>query len=217
MQALDALSWIDWTALTIVAVFLVLGLFRGFLWQASRILSLVFAFFVAGRFARPGGTLLETRLSGLGESAAYYLAYVLLFVLTLIVLTLLTKVAESVIQNMGLSFYDHLGGGLLGGVTAVAAILTVTGLAYRFVPASPLVAEVRASKTHEVARYVIERVGLPVEIQKLWFEPGLSDEDMRSLLDLRNSTEPPPRLGDVIDRTELDRTGLDRTVSRDDH
>ncbi len=198
MHALDALTWIDWTALTIVATFLVLGLFRGFLWQASRIVSLVAAFFVAGRFATDAGVFLEARLSGVGSSASYYLAYVLLFVLTLIVLTMLTKVADSVIQNMGLSFYDHLGGAVLGAVTAGAVLLTVLGLAYRYLPASHVVAELRSSKTHEVARYVVERVGLPAKIQQLWFEPGLSDEDLQDLLHLRAAEPPRQRLGQEL-------------------
>ena len=43
---LATLGWVDLTALAILLVFFVLGLFRGFVWQAGRIATLLVAYLV---------------------------------------------------------------------------------------------------------------------------------------------------------------------------
>lgn len=185
VNSLDTLSWIDWAAMTVVAVFLILGLFRGFLWQASRFVSLILAFVLAGEFAEPFSDVLATRLSGVGDSASYYLAYALIFIGTVVLLSVLTKMVERLVHKMELGFYDHVGGGLLGAATAAGLIIAALGLAYRVLPDGHFVSEARASKTHDVSRFVVERIGLPDEIQKLYMAPGLNEEDLRSVLELR--------------------------------
>ena len=54
LKNLDAIEWIDWTAIVLLFVFFLLGLFKGFVWQVSRILTLVGAWFLAGRYGPDG-------------------------------------------------------------------------------------------------------------------------------------------------------------------
>jgi uncharacterized membrane protein required for colicin V production len=49
LQQLQSLGWVDHTALGVLLVFFVIGLFKGLIWQVSRIGILVAAYIVAGR------------------------------------------------------------------------------------------------------------------------------------------------------------------------
>lgn len=124
---LASLGWVDITALAILAVFLVLGLFRGFLWQLSRIVTIVLGIHVAGRYSDD----LEPRIeSWFGKEAIasgmpHYVAYFLIFLGVLIALSLVAWLLEKVIKRTGMSFYDRVGGGLLGVGTGAAAVLAL--------------------------------------------------------------------------------------------
>lgn len=170
MASLDNLSWLDWTALSLVAVALVLGLFRGFLWQASRFLSLVLAVWLASSFSEPVATILTAKLSGLGDTSGYYLSFVLILVGTILVASIVTKMLEGVVRSVGLGFYDHVGGAVLGAASASAGIIAALGALYHVMPASPIAAAARASQTHAVSHYVVTHIGLPADIQKLYAE-----------------------------------------------
>jgi membrane protein required for colicin V production len=172
VSILNELSWIDWTSLVIVAVFLIMGLFRGFLWQASRLASLVLAYITSSLFAADGARIVGDWVSGLDEQAAYYLAYFTIFVAVLIVLSLITLLLDRFVKKLELSFYNHLGGGLLGIGTAAALIIAVLGLVYRVLPQSHMVAVARDSYTGGIARQIVERVGLPPKIQALYQTEG---------------------------------------------
>ena len=61
IEALRALGWVDMTALGVILVFFVLGLFKGLIWQVSRIVILVSAYFVAGQFGHDVAAMLGAR------------------------------------------------------------------------------------------------------------------------------------------------------------
>ena len=50
VHTLQSLEWVDQTTLGVLLVFFVLGLFKGLIWQVSRIGILVAAYVVSGRF-----------------------------------------------------------------------------------------------------------------------------------------------------------------------
>ena len=165
---LNDLTWVDWASLTFLALFLVLGLFRGFLWQASRFVGLVIAYVAANRLCGPGADFFVDQFSGLSDETAFYLAWFAIFIGTLIVLSLLTLLLDRVIKRLELGFYDHLGGGVLGLATAAGLIVAVLGLLYKVLPEQGFVAQARESYTGEVTRYIVDRIGLPDEISKLY-------------------------------------------------
>ncbi|MFN9705221.1 MAG: CvpA family protein, partial [Planctomycetota bacterium] len=50
VHTLQTLDWVDHTTLGVLLVFFVLGLFKGLIWQVSRIGILVAAYVVSGRY-----------------------------------------------------------------------------------------------------------------------------------------------------------------------
>lgn len=172
MPVLNELTWIDWTSLAIVAYFLIMGLFRGFLWQASRLVSLVAAYVLASVFAADFATWLEGVVSGVEGEASYYLAYFTIFVGVLVILSVITIFLDRFIKKLELSFYNHLGGGLLGVATAAALIIGILGLVYKLLPSATFVVEAKSSVTGDVSRYIVDRVGLPSEIRALYDDPS---------------------------------------------
>ena len=148
-----ALGWVDKTGLSVLLVFFFLGLFKGLLWQVSRIGILVAAYFVAGRF----GHGLAVLLSSSGESSdpvpttpdtTIYLAYCMLFIAVLVVLSLVSMMLKKLVDKAGLSFYDRLGGGVLGVATGCGVILAAVFVLNMFFAGSQLA--LAADKSHSM-------------------------------------------------------------------
>ncbi|GEM_PF-2073586 len=167
---LNELSWIDFTSLGILSIFGILGLFRGFLWQASRLLSLLLGYVFASIFAEGFASWLTTKLSIQNERIAVYLAFFLIFVAVLILLSLVTMVLQRFIKQLELSFYDHLGGGLLGVLTGGALMIAALGLVFWAFPKTDLVVEARESSTGIVARRIVGTFSdlIPPQISELY-------------------------------------------------
>lgn len=127
-QVLGNLGWVDLTALALLAVFFVLGLFRGFVWQVSRIVTLVLGCLVAARLG-PG---FAGRLAGWFQEAranpelALYIAYFAIFLVVLLLVSFVAYFVQKLVARIGLSFYDRLGGGVLG--IGTGALVVVVGL-----------------------------------------------------------------------------------------
>ena len=136
------LGWIDKTALVVLLVFFLLGLFKGLLWQVSRIGILLFSYYVAGYWGQDVALLLAeskeaaaTASSGSASSPAatglaeappdttLYLSYCVLFVSMIVVLSLLSMVLKQFIVKAGLGFFDRLGGGVFGVATGALVVL----------------------------------------------------------------------------------------------
>ncbi len=167
---LNELSWIDFTSLGILLVFGILGLFRGFLWQASRLLSLLLGYVFASLFAESFAGWLTEKLSIQNERIAVYLAFFLIFVGVLVVLSLFTMVLQRFIKQLELSFYDHLGGGVLGVLTGAAIMMAALGISFWAFPNTGLIVEARESSTGTIARKIVETFSdvIPPQISELY-------------------------------------------------
>lgn len=126
IDVLQSLGWVDITALVILLVFFVLGLFRGLVWQLSRILTLIVAYLMAGLY----GHLVATRISGwfgenVPESLPLYISYVFVFLGVLVVISVIAYFLEKLVNRTGLSFYNRLGGGILGVGTGACVVLAM--------------------------------------------------------------------------------------------
>ena len=172
-EQLQTLGWIDKTAIGVLVVFFVLGLFKGFIWQVSRVGILLVAYFVAGRFGHQVAVLLDGTSSepptvgpdGLpvvpaapGETTIY-LAYCVLFVVVLIALSLLTLVIKKLADKAGLGFFDRLGGGVLGVATGSCVVLFGIFVVHMFFPQSELARAAQGSHAMRISRRAIELLG----------------------------------------------------------
>lgn len=179
---LQALGWIDLTAIAVLLVFFVLGLFKGLIWQVSRIGILVAAYFVAGRFGHDVAAMFSSKPTeqvaaeamadpALADGEAMlYLAYVLLFLAVLIVLSLAAMLVKKLADKAGLSFFDRVGGGVLGVATGACVVLALVFVVQMFFPQSKLA---EAAQTSHSLRYSREAID--------WLDAMVND-DLRSVL-----------------------------------
>lgn len=163
-ELLENLSWIDLTALAVVIVFFVLGLFRGMVWQISRVATLVAAYVLSGWF---GPRLGNVTTRWFPESAApeipQYVAYFMIFLVALILFSLLAGIVHRFVQQSALSLYNRVGGGLLGIATGwliVMTLLTGVQMAHGSVGFGTSIAEAAAqSRSSEVSDVVLRTTG----------------------------------------------------------
>lgn len=176
LQDLQALTWIDHTALAVVLVFFVIGLFKGLIWQVSRVAILVAAYVVAGRF----GGRIAAMLAGAGDNGepavagetTLYLAYVLLFLAVLIVLSLLAMLLQKLAAKAGLGFFDRLGGGVVGVATGACVVLFGMFVVQMFFRQSQLALAAEGSYSMRWSQRAID-----------WLGPRVPDE-LRVVLEL---------------------------------
>ncbi len=132
-EAFHQLGWIDFSTLVILLVFFVLGLFRGLVWQLSRLLTLVLGFLVAGLWAQDLADFL-VKTWPKSEPFALYAAYFAIFLGAFIVLSLVAWFLSGLIKKLRLTAYDRLGGGAMGILTGAAVVVLVLTIFYAFLP-----------------------------------------------------------------------------------
>ncbi len=157
---LDSLTWIDLTALAIVIVFLVLGLFRGMVWQISRVATLLVAYVLSGWFGPSVAGWTATWFpEGAAPEVPQYVAYFLIFLVALIVLSLIAAIVHKMVQKSPLSFVNRIGGGVLGVATGwliVMALLTGVQMAHDTVGFGGSIAKAAStSRSSEVSDAVL--------------------------------------------------------------
>lgn len=156
-----SLSWIDLTALAIMLVFFILGLFRGFVWQASRILTLVVAYIAAGLY----GQVVADRITGwfgpsAPESLPLYISYFFVFLAVLIVISIIAHFLEKLISKTGLSFYNRVGGGVLGVGTGACVVLALLAVVMMFCASgSGIVQAAATSKSMNFSKTALRMMG----------------------------------------------------------
>ncbi|MBL8752233.1 MAG: CvpA family protein [Planctomycetes bacterium] len=166
LQLVQDLGYVDYTALGVLAVFCVIGLFKGLIWQVSRIAILVAAYVVAGRFGNELATLLAGTPAGgtvdggtTASETTIYLAYTLLFVAVLVALSLLAILVQKLARKAGLGFFDRLGGGVVGIATGACVVLFAMFVVHMFFRNSPLANAAEASQSMHWSRRAIDALG----------------------------------------------------------
>lgn len=238
---LEALGWVDRGALLVLLVCFVLGLFKGLIWQVSRIGILIAAYFVAGSWGHEvadwlrGGPMQPTPAAGAGAASdavfrpgdaqavdspagaeagggadgalqpdllpeplrgdmTLYVAYALLFLAVLIVLSVLAILLKKLADRAGLGFFDRLGGGLLGIGTGACVVLALVFLVHMFFPASKLAEATEQSHSLRWSQRAVDWLGRAV------------DDDLRTVL-LLERLEP---ASDRMAPTPVDASGTPR-------
>lgn len=115
---------LDWIFAAILLISMLLGLWRGLVFEVLSVLSWVGAFILAQWW----GPDLAQRLpmSGSGESVRYAVGFVLVFVLAVFVGGLLANVLKKIFAAAGLGGVDRLLGGLFGLVRGGVLVLAST-------------------------------------------------------------------------------------------
>lgn len=179
LHQIELLGWVDRTALAVLVVFFVIGLFKGLIWQVSRIVILVAAYVLAGRFGADVGAFLARTPAVGGRADALpvdtpdttlYLAYVLVFLGVLIVLSLLAMLVQKLAAKAGLGLFDRLGGGLLGVATGACVVLFGLFVVDMFFRGSQLAMAAETSHSLQLSRRAIDMLGeaVPDELRTVF-------------------------------------------------
>ena len=120
---------IDWAMLAVLAVSVLLGLWRGLLLEVAMLVGWVVAYFVAQWFAADLAPHLPVGTPGSGANRAA--AFAVVFVLALIVWGLGAKLVRMLVHATPLSIVDRVGGaafGVLRGGVVLIAVATLVAL-----------------------------------------------------------------------------------------
>ncbi len=161
MICLETIAWIDWTAIIILSVFFILGLFRGFVWQARRILSLLTGFVVAGIYGESGATMVH-RWYGAGPTVhpvTIYLSYVVIFLGVVVLLSLGAYFLQKLVKKSGLGFYDRVCGGFLGVATGACVMIFILSIIYMFLDNFAIAEAARQSRSMTVSQKTLRVLG----------------------------------------------------------
>ena len=116
---LSALPWIDKVAVVLLALFLVLGFWRGLWWQVIRMVGFVGAFAAARLFSPQVEPLLTETFSITDERFSQGLAWMLIFIVALVIALLLGKLGKKLLESLQLGLVDRVTGALAGALTAL--------------------------------------------------------------------------------------------------
>lgn len=125
------MTTLDWIYLSLLGLSGVLGLWRGFMWE---VMSLA-GWFVAGTASIYGADFLSPHLAmtGLSDTLRYGLAFVLIFIASLILWSMLTSAIKSGVGAMGVGLLDRLFGAGFG-LFRGALILTLFTILLTYTP-----------------------------------------------------------------------------------
>ncbi|MDX1455947.1 MAG: CvpA family protein [Marinobacter sp.] len=130
---MDALIWIDWVIITLIAVSTLISLKRGFVKEALSLITWVGAFIIARTFHPQMQSLLESTVET--PLVRLIAAFAILFFATLIVGAIINSMIAHLIHATGLTATDRVLGmafGLLRGVVVVIVAIAFT----RYTPLS---------------------------------------------------------------------------------
>ncbi len=125
--------YFDLFALALLLLSLLLGWWRGLIYEFLSLLGWVAAYWLAQYFAAYLSPVLPALIPALaewGEAAHYALAFVLLIVLALIAANLLAWLLKTLTKMLGLGLLDRFFGALFGLLRAVLILLAITAVVH---------------------------------------------------------------------------------------
>ncbi len=110
----------DYAILAVVTVSALLGVFRGFIRESLALISWLLAFWIAYTYASAAGVYFQPYLSSAPLQVAA--AFVALFVISLLLLTVVSSLIYRLLAISGVGGTDRVMGGFFGVVRAVVII-----------------------------------------------------------------------------------------------
>ncbi len=123
MLDLSQLNAVDWIIIVVLILSTLISLWRGFVREALSLAGWITAFVVAHLFVDQMAGLLAGLIENM--TGRYVVAYAALFVLTLVLFSLIVRLATAVVRATGLSVLDRLLGTVFGFARGVILILVL--------------------------------------------------------------------------------------------
>ena len=123
LQRTQPMTLFDYFAIAIVGISMLLGLMRGAIKEVFSLASWIIAFIVARLFSVQFAQVLESAVSN--SSLRLLAAFIMLFILALIVMGLISLMLTAVIKKIGLGSLDRLLGTVIGFLRGVVIMLVL--------------------------------------------------------------------------------------------
>lgn len=126
------MATLDWVIAAVLAASVLLGLWRGLVYEVLSVLNWLAAFVLAQWLAPRAAAMMP--LGGAGESLRYAAGFVVVFIAALFLGGLLAWLTKKLVEAVGLRPVDRALGGLFGlvrglvAVLALAVVVNLTGL-----------------------------------------------------------------------------------------
>ena len=130
------LNGVDWVIIVVLSLSILLSLWRGFVREAISLAGWVVAFVIANMFVDEMATLLARWVVNI--TGRYVAAYAILFVGTLVMAGVLSKVGAHVVRATGLTVLDRLLGTVFGFARGIIIILVFVFVLRQLVPPGDL-------------------------------------------------------------------------------
>ena len=117
---------LDWVALAVLLLSLVIGLWRGLVYELISLAAWVAAFVLAQWFGADVAKLLP--MAGAGESLRYAAGFVLTFVVALFLGGLMALLVKKLVTVVGLAPFDRVLGAFFGVVRGLVILLAITAV-----------------------------------------------------------------------------------------
>ena len=125
----------DIFVVSILGVSLAIGLWKGFIKQVLALAGVIVGYFLSVSFYQQ----VALYLTGLDENVAQITSFLLILLASVIVFMILNVLFSKFIDAIGLSFFNHAGGGALGAVKGWLLVAVVSLVLVAFLPiGSPL-------------------------------------------------------------------------------
>jgi membrane protein required for colicin V production len=121
------MTWLDYAVLIVLAASTLWGVWRGLVHEVVSVASWVLAFLAANMFAGPIGEALPTSM--LTSEARVLVSFVVVFIVTLIVCTVVGHLLSKMTKVAGLGPLDRTLGGVFGLARALVILLAFALLA----------------------------------------------------------------------------------------
>ncbi|MBJ7552223.1 CvpA family protein [Marinomonas ostreistagni] len=129
MDQIQSITTLDWLIIAVVVLSTLLSLKRGFVKEVMSLVTWVVAFIVAVKFTSPLQSLLVDQVQN--DQIRYIVAFIALFIATLVIGALVNFILGSLVQATGLSSTDRVIGMLFGfvrGALIVVAFISLLSL-----------------------------------------------------------------------------------------
>ncbi len=123
MQSVLPVALLDWVFLAVLLLSLLIGAWRGLVYELISLASWVAAFVLAQWFAADIAKLLP--LTGAGEGVRYAAGFVLTFVIALIAGSLLAVLVKKLVSSVGLAPVDRVLGAVFGLARGLVVLLVI--------------------------------------------------------------------------------------------
>ncbi len=156
------MNWLDIVLIVILIISVISGIVKGLVKTAAALIGLVLGIFIAGRFYEAFASVLSFISN---ENAAHIVAFIIIFLAVIIIVTLAGLILSKLIQAVMLGWLDHLLGGIAGLISAAFFMAAILALCAHFLGDNEIIAG------SFVAQFLLDKFPIVLGLLPAEFDP----------------------------------------------